>query len=87
MVKSIWSFLALLEPGVSFDGLDVVSFHWICVENPCEHIDCCSGQPIWNFIVSSHDLLVEFRSNGIFEREVSTDHGVKDYSRAPDVYT
>ena len=67
------------------DLIDVNSLARIRDENLSDHVSGLIGQKVWQIIISVQNLLVEVRSFLILVGEISTEHGVEDYTTTPEV--
>jgi hypothetical protein len=83
LVLAHW--LPELEPAVLADlGFGIAEFR-VCVEHFRDHVCCIRGNKVRQSILAFEDLLVESRSVWVFERQISTDHSIKDDATTPDV--
>lgn len=57
----------------------------IGVEDSSNHVFALAREELWESILSSHDFLVKVRCLWILERQISANHGVENYSTAPNV--
>lgn len=74
LVLSIRTLFYLLIPRMCSNLINSITLIRISIQNSCKHINSRSRQPLWNFIISSHNFLIKFWSNWIFKRQVPTNH-------------
>lgn len=51
-----------------------------------KHVLSILRQRLWDLILPCQDLLVKFGSLGILERKTSTEHGIENDARTPDIH-
>ena len=77
--------LLLFEPRVSSYFFDAVPFLRICIQYLRNKVCAVLRQKLWDFVVTSKDLLVKVGCFGVFEWEEPAYHGVEHDATAPDV--
>lgn len=78
--------LLLLEPRVSSDFFDAIPLLWVRIKYLRNKVGAVLRQELWDFVVTSQDLLVEIGCFGVLEREESANHGVQDNATAPNIW-